>query len=285
MATILPRFAIFFLVALPACTTAGAFDGGDDAARDASARDRAFAEGLSALDRADFDLATHQLATVAAICPTDRPGRRAMLLLASAELDPRNPDRRPDVAADLAAFQIARPDREEPWTTPLAREIYTVALDYGADPVAPDSLPGSVVIWSSYFDEALAEGNAAADAARVAAADSAAADPGPPAAADPADEAMGVPVSGLAATPEAPAAGGPLCTVPPARVLTALPELTRTPLVARVQREGEAPAPPAAPAGQVSGDVRALMEEVDRLRAELASKDQELDRIRRTLRP
>lgn len=241
------RFAILLIAALPSCALTGRMGGPGEWA----ARERAFEIGSSALGDADFVAATHYLATVAAICPVDETGRRAMLMLAATELDPRNEARRPDVAAELASFQLARPSEEDPWVAPLAAELYVLALDYGADSVPQGGVPGALVIRSHYGDRGGT------------------------------DQAPSQAPLGVAREQEGGALGAPLCDVPDAELELVLPLLTDTPMVARM-RQG-AVGPPA-PAGGTE-DTRALMAEVDRLRAELASKEQELDRIRRTLRP
>ncbi|HUF11620.1 MAG TPA: hypothetical protein VMN78_00805 [Longimicrobiales bacterium] len=257
------RFAILWVATLPACALAGR---GATPSEEA-ARQRSFAAGVSALDLGDFSLAAGHLAPVAAICPVDETGRRAMLLLAAGELDPRNPDGRPDAAAELTAFQIARPGQAEPWAAVLAAELYALSLDYGADAIPPNDPPDVGVIWSRYLDDGDFAARRAAPARE-------------PVGAEADDTARAdVAVAAVVAPPavESPRNGGPLCDVPsPIRGLT-LPELTGPP--AGAGRRGE-PGTPGA-----GEDARALMAEVDRLRAQLAEKEQELDRIRRTLRP
>lgn len=76
------------------------------------------------------------------------------------------------------------------------------------------------------------------------------------------------------------AEGGPRCRVPDVRDDLVMPELERTPIASRTAPGAQAQQPAA-----LSSDVRALQAEVQRLRGELASREQELDRIRRTLRP
>lgn len=271
MGKITSRVAFLLLGLLPGC----AILRGAEAPGDEAARERTFAAGLRALDASSFADAGERLATVAAICPVDRLGRRAMLLLAAAEIDPRNAESRPSVAAQLAAFQLVRPSEQEAWVSPLAGEIYTLALDYGADSVARNDLPDSRILWSHYFEGA---------------ADTAGGPRAEPLGAAP-DDSVARPAAALAGEPApAPVApvptGGPRCDVPRARADVSLPRLARTPVVDRVRVVGERP--PAAGqdrAPEVAGDVRSLMAEVDRLEAELAAKEQELDRIRRTLRP
>lgn len=59
-------------------------------------------------------------------------GRRALLLRALVGLDPRNPGRAPNQAADAAArYTAGSPD---PLDAALGRLLYGIALDLGADP-------------------------------------------------------------------------------------------------------------------------------------------------------
>ena len=261
------RLALLCVAALPACSVTPQ----PESPRPEAAREASFEAGVAALDRGDHAAAAARLAPVAAICPVDATGRRAVLLLAAAELDPRNGAGRPNAAAELAAFYLGRA-YDDSWERALAVELYTLALDYGAQPVDGRAIPGAGIIWAHYL------GNAAGEAPLGVSADSAVG--GAPVAALTDAEPTSAP-----AEPEpvaAPGEGGPRCDVPAADERLVLPTLTREPIVAR----GDAAAPAADDAAPIaSGDVRALNAEIDRLRAELARRDQELERIRRTLRP
>lgn len=263
------RFAILFVALLPSCMLAGPAE----APSEDAARERTFEDGIDALEQAEFERASQRLAAVAAICPVDEVGRRAMLLLAAAELDPRNRAGRVEVAAELTAFQLTRPSATETWSTALAREIHLLALDYGATAIPAGEAPDPGVLWRRYF-----EGRAHADggAART--------PMGEEIAAVPAGEVDGGGAAVAAGPPiAAERRGGPRCDVPDADRRVAMPELTGRPVVAGAEAGPDAPArrtPSADPA-----DVRALTAEVNRLRAQLAATEQELDRIRRTLRP
>ena len=267
------RFAILFVAVLPACAVARPAERPSEDA----ARTSAFMEGVDALDRADFAHASDRLATVAAICPVDDLGRRAMLLLAASELDPRNGAGRAGVAAELTAFQIVRPTPTADGSTSLARELHVLSLDYGAPAVAAPNLPDARVLWTHY----LGGGDGAAGLRRPLGAEADDATRSDAASqADARDVAAGPPMAAGPSVASRPS-GGPLCDVPAADARVVLPELTGRPAVAGVAPGVDArPAPPSDPA-----DVRALMAEVDRLRAQLAATEQELDRIRRTLRP
>src|SRR5688500_6139842 len=143
---------LLLTAALSACSLAG---GAGSPSGDAGRR-RALEYGLLALDDGEYAAAAAQLAPVAAICPTDDLGARALLLLAAAELDGRNPDGRANAAAELAAFQLSRSGDD--WSGSMASELYMIALDLGADPIAREDIPDARVIWTRY----LATGDTAA---------------------------------------------------------------------------------------------------------------------------
>lgn len=257
--------ALLLTMVLPACSLAGRADSPSGEA----GRRRAIQYGLAALDNGEYAAAAQRLAPVAAICPVDELGSRALLLLAAAELDGRNPDGEPDAAAELAAFQLSRSGPDD-WTGALAAELYTIALDLGADPIAVEDIPDEGVIWRRYLEGATPLGD---DAESRPAAN-------PDAAAD-VEAGADAEADAQAAAAAQDAASGPRCNVRRARSDLVMPELGRTPISAQVasaRGAGRDPAP-------LTDDVRALQAEVQRLRTELASKEQELDRIRRTLRP
>ena len=220
---------------------------------------------MIALDDGDYATAAEQLAPVAAICPIDEIGSRALLLLAAAELDGRNPDGRPDAAAELAAFHLSRSDRDD-WSGAMAEELYMIALDLGGDPVAVEDIPDAGIIWTRYLSGDISALGAELEAgAEVEAASEA--------------EIERAERARAAARIADGAESGPRCRVPDPRDDLVMPELERTPIARRAARPSDQQ--PAA----VPDDVRALQAEVQRLRSELASREQELDRIRRTLRP
>lgn len=258
------RSALLLVAALPACSLAGTGSPTGD-----TGRARALEYGLAALDDGDYAGAAEQFAPVAAICPTDELGSRALLLLAASELDGRNADGRPDAAAELAAFHLARSERED-WSGALAEELYMIALDLGADPIEPEEVPDAGVIWTRYLE------TTAAGAAVLG--DEPEADTLAGAVAEEAVERRER--AQAAAVIAAGADGGPRCRVPDVRDDLVMPQLERTAIARR-----SAPAPAQQPAVALTDDVRALQAEVQRLRSELASREQELDRIRRTLRP
>jgi hypothetical protein len=87
--------------------------------------------GISALAQGDFAAGTNALLAVSNQSPDSQEGRHALLALAAAALDPRNPNRGEAVSAGLAARylgSVAEPD----WTKPVAEALYLLALDQGA---------------------------------------------------------------------------------------------------------------------------------------------------------
>lgn len=92
--------------------------------------ERVAERGLAALERHEYDSARADLEWVSTNFP-DRPaGRHALLALAAAELDPANPDRRPDVGADLLAHFRAMEDNPS-WTMPVANTLRGLLLELG----------------------------------------------------------------------------------------------------------------------------------------------------------
>lgn len=103
--------------------------------RPAREPDVRYERALEALDQADYAAARSELAWLVSRCEAGRRGRSALLLLASAELDVRNPEGSPAEAARLAGAYLRLPwvDEEE---VPIARTLYLLAIDR--------SLPGMV---------------------------------------------------------------------------------------------------------------------------------------------
>jgi hypothetical protein len=58
-------------------------------------------------------------------------GQQALLVLAAAELDPRNPERQIELAAEFAAHFLGLPNRAA-WAQPLAESLYLLSMEIGA---------------------------------------------------------------------------------------------------------------------------------------------------------
>lgn len=100
----------------------------------------ALRKAVAAMDARDFSEARHRLLALAHDCspPSAEVKDQAALLLASVELDVRNPSGRPDAAAAVAARLLARSTQGDP-DAALAQVLYTLSLDRGAKPIDPDS--------------------------------------------------------------------------------------------------------------------------------------------------
>lgn len=97
------------------------------------------ADGVRAMVARDYSQASERLWPLALWCEAGDHGRRAVLLLATAALDPRNPQSDADEAARLAARYLEIPgigseDRI------LAETLYLMALDRGGSAGGPASV-------------------------------------------------------------------------------------------------------------------------------------------------
>lgn len=122
--------ALLVVLLVPACATADR-QGDPGVGLDA---------GALALRQARFAAARERLAAVRQICGDARLGRQALLLLSALELDPRNREGAPDLAAAFAARYLAHPETF-PWTRPVAEQIYLQALRQGARPASAAADP------------------------------------------------------------------------------------------------------------------------------------------------
>lgn len=90
-----------------------------------------FDGGLALAGAGDLIAATERLVEVREVCGDSPLGRQALLLMSVIQLDGRNSSRNPDLAAELAATYLALPSTFR-WTGPIAEAIYVVALELGA---------------------------------------------------------------------------------------------------------------------------------------------------------
>ncbi len=88
--------------------------------------------GVTALANRDLAGAMGHLQWVSANQWNKSIGRRAQLVAAAAELDPRNPERRLWAGADMAA-KLLSPPLLEPWMEPVAETLYLLSLELGAN--------------------------------------------------------------------------------------------------------------------------------------------------------
>ncbi len=82
------------------------------------------------LEQDEFGPARAALLDALSPCTTGPDGRRALLVLAAADLDPANPDGSPNEAA-LAAARYLSLDAPSPHERVLARALFRLALDRG----------------------------------------------------------------------------------------------------------------------------------------------------------
>jgi hypothetical protein len=88
--------------------------------------------GLAALGQGDLTRAQEHLHWVYSHHGESPVGRRALLVLVAAELDPRNESRRLWAAADMSAKLLSQAGSPE-WVEPVAETLYLLALELGAN--------------------------------------------------------------------------------------------------------------------------------------------------------
>lgn len=117
--------------------------------------------GARALAEGDYGEAMARLHEVASRCESGDRGRRAVLLLATAALDPRNPVASADDGARLAVHFLGLPGSGSVERT-VAETLYLLARGYGAP--AGDTLPdpaAEAATLAPRFDHCGAEGDVA----------------------------------------------------------------------------------------------------------------------------
>lgn len=204
--------------------------------------------GLAALHDGQHRAAFEELAWVMTHCPDREAGLYARYALVALELDPRNPDGRPEVGMQIISELILETSTPE-WLLPLANTTYLLGLGLGAP--APD-VEGPVEDPAEDLPEELPEELAVPEARTAAATRTN-------------DRVR--PVYGC---------GAPVDTaIRPAAALPVLPgpSLARMLTMAETERDTAA------------ARARDLSVELETLRRELEATRAELDRIRRTLRP
>jgi len=97
--------------------------------------------GLVALEAADYSIAYDNLIGVRSVCGDSPIGQQALLVLAAAELDPRNPQRQIELAAEFAAHFLGLPNRAA-WAQPLAESLYLLSMEIGASDAVGTMLGG-----------------------------------------------------------------------------------------------------------------------------------------------
>lgn len=90
-----------------------------------------FDGGLALADQGDLVAATERLVEVREVCGDSPLGRQALLLMSVMQLDGRNANRNASLAAELSATYLAL-SAIFPWTSPIAEGVYVLALELGA---------------------------------------------------------------------------------------------------------------------------------------------------------
>ena len=88
--------------------------------------------GLNALAVADYARAQEHLESVYREHWNEPIGQQALLVLAAAEMDPRNTSRRLWASADMAARLLGIP-QAPPWMKPIGETMYLLSLEMGAN--------------------------------------------------------------------------------------------------------------------------------------------------------
>lgn len=97
--------------------------------------ERAFLRGLVALKLGDYVTARREIGGVAYACSRTPVGARALLTLASVELDPRNSAGDPRTARLLVERYFELPERPA-WTEPAAQTLYLMAVELDVEAAA-----------------------------------------------------------------------------------------------------------------------------------------------------
>jgi hypothetical protein len=90
-----------------------------------------------ALERGHESEAIAELLLVAGRCPTSSVERYALLTAAAIALDPSNESRQLDLGASLTARYLATVPATDAAGRPLARALYLLAVELGAEPSPP----------------------------------------------------------------------------------------------------------------------------------------------------
>jgi hypothetical protein len=108
---------------LPACATLSTyFD---------SRADQRLAVGIAAFQRGDYVTANEELGWVVERYGSEEIGRQALLAVAAVEMDPRNPQRRLALGAELIGSYLRLEEQPE-WVVPAAQTLYLMSMEMGA---------------------------------------------------------------------------------------------------------------------------------------------------------
>lgn len=115
-------FAAVGLTTIAACATLRPAKPSDN--------DLRFTNGVKALNAGDFATAESSLNAVVQAGTAEAVNQRALLVLAAAQMDPRNPNRKTESGAQLAARFLRLPERDD-WVDPIAQTLYLLGLELG----------------------------------------------------------------------------------------------------------------------------------------------------------
>lgn len=101
---------------------------------------------VAALDERNYDAAHARLLEVVDLCGSAPLGQQALLLMAVAELDPRNPDPRRDLAAESTAL-LWEETYGRGWAHTLTESLYLIALRLGARNAGPADAEAAELEW------------------------------------------------------------------------------------------------------------------------------------------
>jgi DNA repair exonuclease SbcCD ATPase subunit len=93
--------------------------------------DDRFAAGLAALRRGDYVTANEELGWVVQRYEGEPIGQKALLTLAAVEIDPRNPQRRLLLGAELANAYVKQPTSRSDWVLPIAQTLHLLSIEMG----------------------------------------------------------------------------------------------------------------------------------------------------------
>ncbi|MGH7466763.1 MAG: hypothetical protein ACRENP_02145 [Longimicrobiales bacterium] len=115
-----PVAAGLLVLLLPACATLSTyFD---------SRADQRLAVGIEAFQRGDYVTANEELGWVVERYGDEGIGRQALLAVAAVEMDPRNPQRRLALGAELIGSYL-RLDEHPDWVMPAAQTLYLMSME------------------------------------------------------------------------------------------------------------------------------------------------------------
>ncbi len=217
--------------------------------------------GLAALESSEYGDAYDNLILVRSVCGDAPLGQQALLVLAAAELDPRNPERQLELAREFAAHYLSLPNRAA-WAEPLAESLYLLSMEMGAADAVGMRLGGAATEETRAVDDEAGS----SDVALAGPSDASLAELR-------AERAAGLrrAVFGFVPTPVPPECGAEWREVDDSGEPPELPVLPLSPVTERIV--------------ELEEERVELLQRQGELEDEVAKLQSELERIRETLRP